>query len=170
MSSRRLIVVPALGLGCWALAARIAFVLAMTSTAFGAVTQLDLDKALAKATAAWRSDPKASSIEFVALGTCKSGEQVAWTDLVTREIMVNSDCQWDRSYLELIVKHEVGHLLIGQGHSTNVRSVMYRAPLRLPWYLRLDSPRITRADRMLLIDRAKRERPAIFKTAFLEGK
>lgn len=112
-------------------------------------TQEDLDKALDNAEVAWGLRSDSAGIRMERLNDCSRGHMVAWTDLATRKIMINSACKWDGAYLQEIVTHEVGHLLIGQGHSLNRHSVMFSAPIRARFWQVLDVPHIQKADRDL---------------------
>lgn len=134
-------------------------VLAFAVAAFGAPNQSDLNLALAKAEAAWGTKSDVSGIRFVRLDDCGDGSgKAGWTDMVTREIQINSACKWDAGYLQIIVTHEVGHLLIGQGHPPNTRhlfsvrsrSLMESKPFHPAWWMVFERPRITAEDRATL--------------------
>lgn len=113
------------------------------------LAQHELRTAVTLAESSWGRSAHVAGIRYAQLGSCTNTRGImAWSDFATRIISVNSQCDWqDTTYLQIIVTHEVGHLLIGQGHSLNRHSVMYYAPPRVPFYLFLDHPHITRADR-----------------------
>lgn len=112
-------------------------------------TQIQLDRALERAERSWGMRSDSGGIKLESMGTCAVGDKVAWTRFATREIVLNSECKWSRGYLDEIVRHEVGHLLTGQGHSQDRHSVMFSSPVRVQSWQFLDKPRITRADREL---------------------
>ncbi len=53
------------------------------------------------------------------------GSQSEMTHTYTYVIKLNVDCSWEKTPLGLVITHEYGHILHGQAHSTNKRSVMY---------------------------------------------
>ena len=125
--------------------------LGVSSLTAGAPSTEELSNAYSRAVSAWGMEPKGVVVRTAPLGSCETGAMVAWSDFVTREIVINSSCHWDTRWLRTIVAHEVGHMLHGQGHSTNRHSVMFPAPMRTAAWQFFDTPHVTRADRGLAV-------------------
>lgn len=51
--------------------------------------------------------------------------ELAWSDMATRTITLNAICKWDESTVMSVLVHEVGHLILGIGHSLDKESIMY---------------------------------------------
>lgn len=135
--------------------AALSAVVMVASLQAAEITQADMNLMLQQAGALWGEKTEIRSIRFAPLNSCKNSmEPAGWSDLVTRDITINSNCNWTEETLWIAVLHEFGHMALSSAaHSMNPKSVMY-------WRL-APGQQILAEDRAWLADKGRRERPTI---------
>lgn len=119
-------------------------------------TQTELTQALRDAEHAWGTHVDVAGISLAPLDNCQTLERVGWANLATGTIQINSSCRYEVKYLQLIVDHEYGHLLLRtSAHSLDPHSLMF-------WQVR-PGQTITPADQEWVQDAQNRERPTIMR-------
>ena len=131
----------------------LSLLLATSAIAADLPSTRSLYAALASAELQWGEHADVRSVQFADLGSCVFPGVVAWSDLVTRDIRLNSECRhWDRESVRVAMLHEYGHMLAGSSvHSIDRHSVMYRIAIR--------GQKIRKADREWVL--AHEDRPTI---------
>ena len=104
---------------------KLVFGLLAVSICNAAITDNDLHLALVNAQGNWGYYTRINKIEIAPLeDDCKV--MSAWADLVEKRITINSKCKLTLEMVNQVVLHEYGHLLTGQGHSLDPKSVMFK--------------------------------------------
>lgn len=108
----------------------------------------------------WHADTYVTDVQWGKISDCKDGQLQAWVSHVTHIITLNENCNyWDDEMLNKVLIHETGHLLLGQGHSVDRHSIMFKCTGRSPrvFFLPINyfGQKITKEDRARLQDSLK---------------
>jgi hypothetical protein len=120
-------------------------------------TETDLQRGIQRAEIAWGEKAEVRGIAMADLGGCTrigTMDRYAWTDLVSKTITLNLNCNWDKGILEIVLAHEYGHLVLQSvAHSLNRKSAIFWCVMR--------GQKVLPEDRERLTEKVTRERPTL---------